>query len=680
MSFQATQVTTDLNAITGQLAGLSIAPTPPQTDERLLIQQARGTDQASLRSLLDRLGEAYHNSVSLVSDATYDALIEIYQERFGEYNRVGALPRGERVDLPYYLGSLKKIKEEAELTRWMQNYPGPYVIEDKIDGLTLLYVLTINLNGSRTEKLYTRGAGTVGMDVSHVIPYLNIPKLTSNIAVRGEVVMTKESFARIGQGFKNARNTVSGIINAKDSFNPILAKELKFYTYRIMDSIETPEQQILRLNSLGFLIPYAVTAATLNIDLLEQIYEQRNATGPYEMDGLVIYQNRHGEYPTDEAPKHVIAFKTTLETHETTVTNVIWEGSKNRLLKPVIKYEPVNWRKGEASLHGTTGNNARFIVNNGIGPGARILVTRSGNTIPHFVATLQPVQPSLPNPAEHGNYTWNANQVEFVLTEDNDQVRAAKIEHFLDKLEVKNIGPGRVTALVGAGFGTIKSILLATPQQLTAVLGPTLGPNAYQEIHTKIQNVPVSTIMAASGIFPNVGERRFEALVAAYPQITLWWKCDPGLIAQAFQQVKGFKQLAIEIANRMSAFGDWLADHPMVIVQQPRAAVIQPPSCPAPGARPTNTIASNTLLTVDTSVPQIPQNLTGVNVVFSGFRDKDLERSIQERGGRVTSAVSRNTTYLVMRNLADAKGKADKATQLGVRVVTLDQFRSAYNI
>lgn len=680
MSTQATQPNVvssepsiDMNAITSQLASLTISSsTPvsvPHVDTQALIQQAQNMDRESLYALLDRLNEPYRNSVSLVDDAVFDELVDIYEEKFGDYDRVGALPRGEHADLPYYLGRLRKLKKKAELIRWMQNYPGPYVIEDKIDGLTLLYVLTMTPEGARTEKLYTQGTGTVGMNVSHIIPYLNIPKLTNSVAVRGEVVITKESFSRVGQGFKNPRNMTSGIVNAQDSFNPVLAKELKFYAYRIMDSTDTPEQQILHLMQLGFLTPYAVTAATLTIDLLESIYAQRNAIAPYEMDGLVLYQNRHSEYPVGERPRHVIAFKTKLESHATTVTGVIWTANKDRLLKPVIVYEPVNWREGQATLQRTNGDNARYIVNNGIGPGARVLVTRSGNVIPRIVAVLQPVQPLIPNPAEHGNYTWNANQVDFVLTEDNNQVSAAKIEHFFDKLEVKNIGPGRVTALVNAGFSTVKSILLASPQQLSAVLGTTLGQDTYQEIHNKIQNVPLPKLMAASSVFPNVGERRFEVLVGAYPQLILWWKCDPSLISAAFQQIKGFKQLAVEIANRMSTFGDWLADHPMITIQQPRSAGQIGAICPAP---------RGTLLTIDTSVPAIPQNLTGMTIVFSGFRDKNLENAIQERGGRVTGSVSRNTTFLVMRNLADAKGKANKATELGVRVITIDEFRSQY--
>ena len=132
-------------------------------------------------------------------------------------------------------------------------------------------------------------------------------------------MMTKETFNQISQEFKNARNTIAGIFNSKESFNSTLAKQLKYYAYRIMDSIETPEQQILRLSNLGFNTPWAVISPELNTQLLENILQQRKINAPYDIDGLVIYQNSYVEYPNNENPKNVIPFKMQTEIAETTV-------------------------------------------------------------------------------------------------------------------------------------------------------------------------------------------------------------------------------------------------------------------------------------------------------------------------------------------------------------------------
>ena len=123
-------------------------------DPNTIIQWASTLSQGNFNRLLDFLGDAYHNAESLVSDEIYDTLIAIYEAKFAPYTRVGAEPKKEKVALPYYLGSLKKLKEEPELNSWMATYLGPYVVEDKIDGLTLLYT---SLQGQR--RLMTRGGG-----------------------------------------------------------------------------------------------------------------------------------------------------------------------------------------------------------------------------------------------------------------------------------------------------------------------------------------------------------------------------------------------------------------------------------------------------------------------------------------------------------------------------------------
>lgn len=642
-----------VETLTTQVSNLQIQPTP-KVDEVALIKQANDMDETNLRNVLKYLADKYHNTQSEVSDDTYDELVDIFESKFGEFAEVGAPPRGQKVELPFYLGSLKKIKKADELRIWTGKFEGPYVLQDKIDGLTLLF--TSKMEGDkRVYRLYTRGGGTNGMDVSHVIEHLNLPKPTCDIAIRGEIVMSKAVFAKIGTEFKNARNMLSGIINAKDSFKPEFAKELTYVAFRVMDTQENPEQQVLRLMSLGFTIPYAVVSPNLSMELLEQIFLQRKEAATYEMDGLVVYQNKHIEYPTGEKPKHVVAFKMNTEMKETTVRGVVWEASKDRLLKPVIIYEPV--MLSGATCQRVSGDNARYICTNGIGPGAKIIMTRSGDTIPRIVKVLSPVQPQIPDPKEHGVYDWNENQVEFVLKQDNAQVLAAKIEHFLNKLDVKNVGPARVETFVKGGLVSIYHVLAATPQHFEAMerIGPHLAQQIWTEIHTKIQNVPLAKLMAASCIFPNLGERRIQLIVEAHPNIMDYVTADKGQLIALIQSIKGFKKLAELFVANLPTFVQWLKQHPMITIKQ-----------------------TGSLLQMDPSRPQVPQNLVGMTFVFTGQRDKEMETQIQERGGKIGTAVSKNTAYLIMHDMSEVKGKAEKAMGLGVKVVSKDQFRQSF--
>ena len=81
--------------------------------------------------------------------------------------RVGADVKN-KVVLPYYMGSQNKIKDsEEEITKYQAKYPGLYTISDKLDGVSCLIVYTPG-----QIKMYTRGNGTEGQDISHLMGYV----------------------------------------------------------------------------------------------------------------------------------------------------------------------------------------------------------------------------------------------------------------------------------------------------------------------------------------------------------------------------------------------------------------------------------------------------------------------------------------------------------------------------
>ena len=652
---------------------LHVAPLPPivpkilvqstefsseMVDEETIINIANTMNKENFDKLLEYIGEQYHNDESVVGDEIYDELIEMYEEKYGKYNVVGAEPRGEKEDLPYYLGSLRKIKEEGEVSKWIGGHPGPYLIEDKIDGLTLLIYSRV-IMGKRITKIFTRGRGTRGMNVSHILPYISVPIINEDIAVRGEIVMKKDAFLRIGEGFKNARNLVSGIINAKKKFSEEMARELTFYAYRIMDSNMSAEDDINKLQRMGFEVPSPVAAGQLNKEVLENYFRGRKEKAEYEVDGLVIYQNVVEEYPIGDTPHHVVAFKIGTETAITTVTKVVWRASKDSLLKPVVYYEKTNL--SGADLIKASGYNARFIVNNSIGPGAKILLTRSGDVIPKIISVISPAPggPSYPDILTNGQFAWNDNGVEFVLIkgDDNSEVITGKLTHFLKTLEVKNAGKKRVETMVLAGITSLTILLTITPPELAEIpgIGVILSNQLYDDIHERITNVSLAVLLDASGFFPHIGSRRFESILEVYPNLLSFVKYQDEEEEKQnifmLQQIKGINMLANEIVNKLPSFVGWLDNHSMITISTQTQSQTQ-----------SQTVKSD--------------KLVGMTFVFSGFRDKDLETKIKNLGGKTTTAVSRNTTMLILKDLSseNMKGKAQEAQAKGIRLISKAEF------
>jgi len=614
---------------------------PETINEDTIVEIAQTLNKNSFEKLLELLDEFYHNDESLVSDRTYDELVDIYEAKYTTYKNVGFDVIGEKVKLPYYLGSLRKLKEAGELSTWMSNYKGPYIIEDKIDGLTLLYI-----SKGKAKNLYTRGDGNFGKDVSHLIPYLNLPDV--NVSVRGEVVLTKTQFNKIGKGFKNPRNLVSGIVNKKKQFE--LADKLSFYAYHIMDKDMKPEEEILELQQMGFLTPSPVSSQHLTKEMLEHYFNERKKEAPYEVDGLVIYNDKATPYPVSDKPKHVVAFKTLSESKQTTVIKVVWRASKGKLLKPTVYFEMINL--SGADLQKASGYNARFIINNNIGPNSKIVITRSGDVIPKIIKVVQGTSAQLPDSAIPGEYAWNENEVEFVLVKENDEVAIGKIKHFLETLDVKNFGRKRIESIVKAGINTIDELIKVSPSQLEQIdgIGSGLSEQVCQDIREKITNVSLAKIMDASNIFPGIGERRFEAIIAVYPNLLEFASLNKSVISDYIRQVKGFNSLADDISENLAIFVDWLAN---------TSIRIKDPSIKS---------------------PKTSGKVEGLTIVFSGFRDKDLEDKIKMFGGKVTTSVSKNTSLLVIKDInpENIKGKAIEAQTKGVPLITREDFVSKY--
>lgn len=108
---------------------------------------------------------------------------------------VGADVNGkEKVKLPYYMGSLDKVKPSTtEFDKWIEKYGGPYVSSYKLDGISALVHKVDN-----KLSMYTRGNGTYGQDISHILPHINIDtrKIVNNDAIRGELVISKKILKR----------------------------------------------------------------------------------------------------------------------------------------------------------------------------------------------------------------------------------------------------------------------------------------------------------------------------------------------------------------------------------------------------------------------------------------------------------------------------------------------------
>ena len=180
--------------------------------------------EEELVTVIEGNNHAYYNTNKpLTSDNEYDIIKEYMERKYPKntiITEVGAKIIKNKVELPYKMASMDKIKPDTNaLTKWTTTYKGPYVLSCKLDGVSGLYTTE-----GEIPKLYTRGNGTIGQDISHLIPVLNLPT-EKNSVIRGEFIIPRLVFEeKYKKRFANARNLVSGIVNSKkiDEKNPRL--------------------------------------------------------------------------------------------------------------------------------------------------------------------------------------------------------------------------------------------------------------------------------------------------------------------------------------------------------------------------------------------------------------------------------------------------------------------------
>jgi len=601
--------------------------------------------------------EYYNKDTISLTDEKYD-ILDDYLKSKNIKEIVGAPPtQDNKVKLPFWLGSLDKIKPEnpEKIERWIKKFPGDVIITPKFDGLSCLLV-----SNKGEIKMYTRGDGTYGSDVSHLKDIVkNIPKLKNDVSIRGELIINIDLFEKYSKEYKNARQLVSGIVNSKPGKNIKIAEEIEFIPYEIINDISnTQEKQLNQLKKLGFKIPENTIIKNINTEILTEITIQYKKKNKYNIDGIVITTNTEYTRNTKDNPDYSFAYKIAGETTEAIVEKIVWSISKWGLLKPVVYIKPIEL--SGITITKTSGFNGKFICDNNIGKNALIRIVRSGDVIPYIVEVIKGAKkPDMPDV----EYKWNETEVDLLALDGGDEMEIAKLISFFKHIESKNLGDKTLEKIYNSGYTDIFSILEAKPEDFEKIdgFGKTLAKKIYDNIHNALKDIKISKLLGANGCLGSgVGERKINLILENIPDI-LSENIDVSehSLHDKLMSIKGMsdKTTDLVLSNLQQA-----RDFMKKINKYIHVEYIPVES------------HSQCLGKIDPKSDSVP-----LKVVFSGIRDKDLEKKIENRGWKVMSSVSNNTDIVIVDSLDKITGKIQKAMDLGKKVIILEDFKNEYD-
>ena len=639
-----------------------------------------------MKELSQKLQEAskayYQEDREVMSNLEYDRLYDELQKLEQEsgvvlagsptvtvgYEALETLPK-ERHESPML--SLGKTKERSELVSFAGGHK--VLMSWKLDGLTV--VLTYR-NGE-LEKAVTRGNGEIGEVITNNAKvFSNIPlriAYQGELILRGEAVITYSEFEKINNEiedvdakYKNPRNLCSGSVRQLN--NEITAKRhVRFYAFALVraedvDFKNSRSYQFEWLKQQGFDVVEHRLVSASQIEETVDYFEEKIRHYDIPSDGLVVtyddiaYGQSLGR--TAKFPRDSIAFKWQDEKRETKLLEIEWSPSRTGLINPVAIFEPVELEGttvSRASVH-----NLSIMKALKLGIGDKITVYKANMIIPQIAENLTcSGNIEIPDvcPVCGGKTVIRSVNDAETLYCTNEKCSAKKIKSFTlfvsrDGMNIEGLSEATLEKFIARTYiHTFADIFRLTKYREEIVEMEGFGEKSYTNLMESIERARHTTLprlIYSLGI-PNIG-------VANAKLLCKYFDYDLERMRNADEE---------EVAS-IEGLGEVIA-----------AAVV------SYFADETNQKNLDDLcLELSIEKPQESsqaQTFAGKTFVITGsvehFANRnELKAFIEERGGKVTSSVSKKTDYLINNDTTSASSKNKKAGELGIPILSEEAF------
>lgn len=663
-----------------------------------------------------------------ITDAEFDTLFNELVSLENQYPdlkapdsptlKVGAPPSTEfksvkhrtpMLSLANAMGSEDLEKWEERILKGLDREKGSdltYACELKIDGLSISLIYE---KGEFVEGA-TRGDGEVGEDVTlnlrtiSVLPRKLTPlavtadgkvlseeeaknrsdytmRVPDMIEVRGEVYMPVSSFQSLNAvlvennepTFANPRNAASGSIRQKDPRNTAKRK-LALWTYfaYITDAVikqpPTHAESLAILKQLGLPVEqnHEVVHGAAEIKGFCDKWMLSRHGLDYQTDGVVIKLDRRELWSqlgaTSHSPRWAIAYKYPPEEAETVLEDILFEVGRTGAVTPVAALQPVKLAGTtvkRASLH-----NADQIARLDVRVGDTVVVRKAGDIIPEILSVNVTKRPSN---SQHFVYPTRCPVCDTELVRSEEEVavrcpntygcqsqRERRLKHWVsrDAMDIEGVGEVLVAQLVAAGLvGRPSDFYELDLDKLMSI--PRMGAKSAEKA---LKNIEGSKTRPLSRVINGLGIRHVGTTVAE-------------LLAENFSSIDELRAAPVAALAAIEGVGPVMAETIVEFFRDPEIVLLIDGLKQAGLKMEQEKVDKASLA---------PQTLTGKTFVITGtlssMERSDAEKAIKARGGKATSSVSKNTSYVVVG--ASPGSKLAKAQELNVTILDESQFQA----
>ena len=612
---------------------------------------------AQLLTLTQVLNILYRSGDNLVTNADYDFLYlkEIQRRALAHPFLTTVEPEpeifGKTVLLPQIMLSTDKAYNALEIEQWLDSIrqagltlgidPTKIIIRatPKLDGWAAQYV---------DKKLYTRGNGTRGTDITHVLQRgLQIITPTHPILGSygaGEIVVDKTYFATHLAGlFKNSRNFQASVIKESDLSNVALAAidagAVVFYPFCFLPAWTGPINTVIPQ-----LIEILKTSAQkVNYDVDGTVFEVENSEIKQFLGCNKQFHHWQIAFKENDASAHV------------NVIAVIPQTSRTGRINPVVLLEPTEL--SGVIITRATAHHYGNVQRSGIGAGAVVELTRAGLVIPKIVSVIKPTKVFIPVTCSSCNS---------VLEWDNDflyctdalhcpaQAETALAHFFTTLGNIDGFGIKTIEKLYQNNVQTIYAIYQLSKEQFIKI---GFGEKTAENLITQLQRSRQIAIedwrfLAAFGVHL-LGKGNSERLLMHHPLLSIF-----DLPYQMFILIDNFAEISAHVISTVLA-----------LIKQEFFEV--------------HSLGFNLIPTpLISSWQEVSSPIAGKTIVFTGGMRQgnrnDMKRQAKALGATVVDTVSKNTDILICGENV-GKNKTDAATKYNVLTLTENEYFQLLN-